>query len=848
MVENCISIQDILHVMIPSISQLMSERGRTLSHLNKVRLIIDCSSVLITNIRSIHDFRMLLDYALSLIDFTLPREGGVKQINLFFRKVSVRFLMSKSAYLFQFAQTSVERLTSHSPKDSVSIRALFYHLLTEGSLAKISFIYLACQKYVFDNELVAPLHTILYNKAYPLEIFGMFADIATALCFIHENEFSNSSQNKCLEPFEYLFRNLVREIFEKINSEDMSQNCWQDLYDKAMLSVFFSLAIKEESLLDESRVDKHDLYFLLNDCTPLVLRQLIVSITKRILYMHMGMYSPLKRNVIQLLLRAIYRNTNVLNSTVTATHSGRAIDTGKVLENIQLCISEDAFNRKTVEILVKSGYSRDISRYNLQLQVQVSERKGAALGKVDRYTPSQYKEYEYLLKSFYVSALWFSHSKVLVCDLFNGELSPQQIETRLRYTKMHLLRWINKRFIPAYHLKAVQILENERNSLQTNSQRNKDRNRLTITLLTQFPETLLSCSDTVLHSFLEFGAHNEVPLEIAIRQDRALVSIRDSRSNEEIETCQVIFMREGLYVTESTTKRTGVATASAWCQLFTKLLTTERLVPSIILPRGHPNTDTWSYLNGMVQTECFSSHLTWCLFYSHEWVTHYANIPKKVHAMNDIVLHPGFRDSKGMCQSMTPVWCAQTDIVGVVLAQVFRQLSKKYLSSVYCRYSGYIYSLVSGHLVPNDNINVPIDPPNIYFPAFLGEDVMRAVNNWILSTNLDELFVSNRKIFLELKGFLDRYSEEKKYKHVRAEIRRIIADSFHFFTISDLPIEIQKASMLWIEQVTILCGTKLRSLTIHLEIYLNALSLMSSSFLVLCASFSQSTNRPDQFQ
>ena len=799
--ENCVTVRDILNIIIPAISQIMNGQ-EGISNTNKIRLTIDCSTSLIKTVHSIHDFRILLDYALPLIEFILTQGGGVREINRFFRSISVRFFVSRAAYLLQFAQTAAGRLAIHYPKESRQIKAAFYYLLMEGPLTKISHIYQACQEYVFEEKLIAPLHIIFYNVAYTTEILRLFADIVTALCFIHRNEFGNPTQNNSSERFRNLgTENLAKKVAEKIHSEDMSQNMWEDLYVKAMLSAFYFMAIKEEDVIDECNIDEQDLFRILNDCINPLVRNSIVSITQRIIYMEMRIYSPLKSKVVQLLLRALYQNYNINNSPRKLTRLLKTKDDVEIVqiqENIQHYISQDKFNKKTVESLVVSGYSRDIFRRNIQLQVRVPSRREAVAERELKDTLAQCKEYQHLLKYLSIRALWFSHSKVLVDDLFRGQLTPQQTEARLRYAKMHLLKWINKRYIPAYHLKTVQLLENERNSLcesTTNSTKlNKHRNGLlTVTLLTQFNQTILSCSDTVR----QFGAHNEIPLEVAIRQDRALVSIRTSHNNKEVETCQLIFMEEGVYVMESTTNCTDVDTTSAWCQLFTKLLTTDRLVPSIILPRGHPNTEAWSCLNEMVQTESSSSHLTWSPFYSYEWITYYTNVPSKVQAFNDIVMHPGFSNSKGKCQSMVPVWCAQTDIVGIVLQQVLTHLSKTKLSRVYSNYTEDIRLFLSEHLLLNSKKKVSFE-----LPVILEEEVMKAVDSWILSINLNKLFISKRKIFFELKHFVFEMSNQKnKYKHVRAEIKNLLSGYFHIFIISDLPYEVQLASMIWMEQI-----------------------------------------------
>lgn len=785
--SNCISIHDTIQTLIPSVSRIASQLS-TMLESNRVLLTIRCCSQLITRTSSIHDFEILLRHGMPLIEQIMPREFTVKEASCFFKKVIERFLNRKDTYLLQLAHIVYEKLTKQFKNEYHRINTLFYYLLIEAPLSKISYIYHACETSILSNNRLSPLHSIFYIQTMQPAILKIFADISTTLCFMLTNRYCSIKP-----PLLELVYSCVNDIIEVIQHELTDARIWQQSYERVMLLSFIFMGVTDPEL-DNPNHYKQNLLLLLDTEMPVQLEQLIVTIMERIIYIDLQFYSPLQSRLIQLMVRSMYGCRDIPKNR---GNESIQFDKVNVLENIEEMINEVQFNHRTIKELISSGYNSNLFKYNIQQQVQV--HTGLANYAQDKSVLARFREFQHILKTINIGVYWFSHNKVYLYDIFTGELSPDQLEDRVRYAKMYLFKYVNKSNALSNQLKAVHALEEERGYVHSRKTKNNipSRHTLTITLLTQFYHTLISSRDSIDPSVRPLGSHNEIPLEVAIRRDRGVVSIRDSYSNEEVERCEVVFMIEGLYLMESQTNGHGVDTSLAWCQLFAKLLTTDRLVPSIILPRGCPTMDTWKHVNESVCKESMNSNLTWCPYYSYEWVTHYPTTPEKVYAMEDIVLHPGYRVySGGVPQNMTPVWGARTDLLGVLFRHVLTSLSQIYLTSVHCNYADYIYSFLKNLLIEPDN-------ENFNSHTDLEEDIIVVVNNWILSVDLDELFQTDNRAFFELKYFLDAHSASsiKKYKRVRADIKIIITDSFHTFVLNELPYEIQRAAMLWIEQV-----------------------------------------------
>ena len=796
--SKCISLRDTVQVLMPTIGNIVNQNSNTSAN-SKMLLKVECCTKLITRLVSKLDFQILINHGLLLIQQVSPKEITVKEMRYLIKRIGTNFLNRKNAYLLQLARITYDKLTLHFQNEYSEIDTLFYHMLTDVPLANISHMYHACLDTLLGNKLLSPLHTIFYIQPIEPAILRIFADISTTLCFIVTNKFL-TDETELSHPIVYILPSCVNEILELIHAKQIDLNSWTRLYERVML-VSFIFVGNTEIELTRSNMNNMNLLNLLDVQIPSQLLQLIVTIMKRIIYMDMKFYSPLQRKIIQFLVESIGVNifTNLESGTIE-------LNVLRILENIQQQIISDEFNQKNMKELLSSGYSKDLFKYNIQQQVQIQNSQiiGAEMFKPLRY--GQYREFQHILKALHIGVFWFSHDKVCVYDLFKAGLSVEQTEERMRYAKMYLLKWVSKKNIPAYHLKAIQALEEERNfECKSISNNRGKKHTLTISLLTQFYNTLVSSNDTVDPAARPLGGHNEVPLEIAIRQDRGIVSIRDSYRNVEIEKCEVIFMSEGMYVMESQTDGKGINTALAWSQFFEKLLTTDCLVPSIILPRGNPSKTTWNYLHEMIGTESINTNLTWSPYYSYEWITYYPTIPEKVHDTEDIVLHPGFEPNRGSYQKMCPIWKAKTDLLGILFHHVLTTLSQTYFSSVYSNYSRYIYPFLKEILMESDNLEKQTKNriSTTCVLSNLNGNIMSAVDKWILTTDLDELFQRDRKSFFELKNFLDAKSIKgnNKYKCVRAEMKRIITDSLHFFIISELPYEIQRASMVWIEQV-----------------------------------------------
>ncbi|KAI6646488.1 hypothetical protein LOD99_12609 [Oopsacas minuta] len=789
--RNCISIHDTIRILVPSVSQIVNQLNR-IPKITRALLTVECCTKLITHVSSIHDFEILLCHGLLLIQHVVPDELTIQKASCFFKKLINRFLNRKDTYLLQLAYITYEKFIKQFQTEYVEINTLFYYLLTEAPLAKISHIYHACQSPILENKRLSGLRSIFYLRAMEPVILKIFADISTALCFMQNNKYQSLSY-----PMEDLMYSFVADILEVIQAEQTEIHIWNHLYERVMQVSFIFIGTADAEL-DNSNCYKGDLLHLLDVEMPVQLRQLIVTIMKRIIYLDMDGYSQLQSKLAQLMVNSMYLNKNTQKKSENDHLQFNMVN---VLESIQENLLVDKFNQNTIKKLISSGYSSKLFKYNIQQQAQTySHHIATNEQKQNTFILSHYREFQHIIKTLHIGVYWFSHNKVYVHDIFKGELSPELFQDRLRYAKMYLFKFVNKGKKYSQHLKAIQALEQERNYKHNLKSKNliNSRHTLTITLLTQFYHTLISSSDTIDHSIRPLGAHNEIPLEIAIRQDRGIVSIRDSYSNIEVEICEVIFMSEGMYVMESQTNGEGINTTQVWCQLFAKLLTTDHLVPSIILPKGNPNMNTWVYVNKSIRRESINSNLTWSPYYSYEWITYYPKLPNKVHAMEDIVLHPGYKVyTGGLAQRMTPVWRRRTDLVGILFYHVLTTLSQKYLTSVYCNYSDYIYSFLK------DYLNDPDDQKYNKLNTDLEGEILIIVHKWILSVNIEKLFQKDSKSFFELKYFLDAHSATsiKKYKDVRAEIKIRILDSFHIFVLNELPFEIQKASILWIEQL-----------------------------------------------
>ena len=784
--NNCISIQETIHKLIPSVSRIVRQLS-TIQETNRLLLTIRCSTQLITRVSSIHDFQILLRHGMSLIQHVVPRVFTVKEASCFFKKLIKRFLNRKDTYLLQLAHIAYEKLTKQFHNEYHRINSLFYYLLITSPLSKISYIYHACETSILSNKRLSPLHSIFYIHTIEPAILKIFADISTALCFMLTNKYRSINP-----PLHELVYSCVNHILKVILNEQTDVLIWQHLYERVMLVSFIFMGVTDPEL-DNSNHYRQNLLLLLDADMPVQLKQLIVTIMERIIHIDLQFYSPLQSRLVQLMVRSMYSCRDMAKKR---GNESIQFDKVNVLENIEEMINEDQFNHRTIKELVTSGYNINLFKYNIQQQVQVHTSLTQTNHLPDKSLLARFIEFQHILKILHIGAYWFSHNKINLYDIFTGELSREELEERVRYAKMYLFKYVNKSNSLSNQLKAVHALEEERTYVHCPKIK-KSRHTLTITLLTQFYHTLLSSRDSIDPSVRPLGSHNEIPLEVAIRRDRGVVSIRDSYSNEEVERCEVVFMSEGLYLMESQTNGQGVDTSSAWCQLFAKLLTTDHLVPSIILPRGCPTMDTWKHVNASVCRESMNSNLTWCPYYSYEWVTYYPTTPNRVYAMEDIVLHPGYKVVTGcVAQNMTPVWRARTDLLGILFRHVLTSLSQIYLTSVYCNYADYICSFLKNLLIEPDNERCNSN-------SNLEEDILVIVNNWILSVDLDELFKTDNRAFFELKYFLDAHSASsiKKYRRVRAEMKIIISDSIYTFVLNELPYEIQRSAMLWIEQV-----------------------------------------------
>jgi len=192
-------------------------------------------------------------------------------------------------------------------------------------------------------------------------------------------------------------------------------------------------------------------------------------------------------------------------------------------------------------------------------------------------------------------------------------------------------------------LKAENEIEKE-HSVRLKSSSDKVEKNWTCEIHTWgFFDTVQCFAESIEGCYSPVGSHVEKPLEIALRVNSHVWSIRDGENKTELENCEVLLTDQGSLVYKAYTNGHKLDTSLVWCQIFVKLWQA-RLLPAIIVPFDHPNPKTFAILRRYVAGEPASVLLSYPSDWLDDFSSYYDGKPVKTVSLGMQIVFGGFEE------------------------------------------------------------------------------------------------------------------------------------------------------------------------------------------------------------
>eukprot|EP01105_Mastigella_eilhardi_P007821 TRINITY_DN194_c5_g1_i1.p1 TRINITY_DN194_c5_g1~~TRINITY_DN194_c5_g1_i1.p1 ORF type:complete len:1733 (+),score=377.66 TRINITY_DN194_c5_g1_i1:121-5199(+) len=156
-----------------------------------------------------------------------------------------------------------------------------------------------------------------------------------------------------------------------------------------------------------------------------------------------------------------------------------------------------------------------------------------------------------------------------------------------------------------------------------------------VRLLTAFLQTCACCGRAIVGCYAPDGDHAEKPLENALKANCAFASLGLAQGSSpsytayspEMENVELVFTDQGMLVYKLYTNGHSCDTSLAWVA-FLRSVMAASLVPGVIVPRGYPDPQTFSFLAEHIRPQTTTTVLTMKdSFFSEYGVASYYDAP-----------------------------------------------------------------------------------------------------------------------------------------------------------------------------------------------------------------------------
>lgn len=134
---------------------------------------------------------------------------------------------------------------------------------------------------------------------------------------------------------------------------------------------------------------------------------------------------------------------------------------------------------------------------------------------------------------------------------------------------------------------------------------NSDCHKLEVVINSSFFGITETCGSEIEGCYAPNGSHCEKPLEMGLRADALVLSLRDVSTGAELENCEALMTEQGLYLYKAYHSAHNYDTSYAWEQAIGWLMA-QRLVPAVILPQNFPTPRTFARIRARIGTSLSS--------------------------------------------------------------------------------------------------------------------------------------------------------------------------------------------------------------------------------------------------
>lgn len=312
------------------------------------------------------------------------------------------------------------------------------------------------------------------------------------------------------------------------------------------------------------------------------------------------------------------------------------------------------FNIAEVERLKEAGYSQEIwsptnrfrnHKERIQFFIQTTY-PSINETRLKRKFLQNLKTFKIVLSKYSVNSLTIAGKEVLISELVDENLSLEELKIR----KLEVKNLIEKEIIYSSSMTpevsnmfdnlTESVVEDESTEEYTSEDSNmkeKQNSWLAVVSSWRFVDVIDCFSNSIEGCYSSNGSHAEKPLEIALRVNSLVLSLRNSSDTIEFENIEVLLTDQGALIYKIYGNGHESDTSAVWATFFCHLLR-EDLVPAIIIPNGFPNAQIFSFIRKHVFSESLSMILSYRANWFDEFCSYYDYLPSKAVGNYDLVL------------------------------------------------------------------------------------------------------------------------------------------------------------------------------------------------------------------
>jgi hypothetical protein len=530
-------------------------------------------------------------------------------------------------------------------------------------------------------------------------------------------------------------------------------------------------------------------------------------------------------------------------------------------------IVQHSFNVKEIQSLLDAGYSSLLwkSSEKFCYPLKTFADSDSAL-KFKNSLIKNYHGYVDIIKEYRVSAVNVDGLSIPLTALFDESVQLEQLRSR-RNLVIKLLDALGKRETDKYSdelvsrtrntlgtlLKAENDLERD-HAMQLKSTADKVERSWTAEIHTwRFFNTVQCFSESIEGCYSPVGSHTEKPLEIALRVNSQVWSVRDADNKTELENCEVLLTDQGALVYKAYTNGHKFDTSLVWSQVFVKVLQSG-LFPALIIPFDHPNPKTFAILRRYVAGELASVLLSYRADWLDDFSSYYDSKPTKTVLDKDLVLTKdnihqlalflgmaNAEDEKSLkSEALSPklpsIKSKNLDLSGAIFQLVLKELRNaaslhiKSLNFLGREISRYISTLVETGASDAALLSVGFDVER-WKQKFKSKDgdipelklnrdnseiqkeimdgllevIHHCTRSFVLQTDLEDLLINDRQQFFDLQKFLQllvsrssSFIPESVLRQRYAQVKEIQTRTTEVIPITSCSISVQEEIMRWI--------------------------------------------------